>query len=138
MMAFTLTEVRTPFGRVIRHGAICMAILAVLILAGRFPAALSGRAHAADRAQRISIERFPSATVPGTLVVVRVRDAALAHTTQLFPDATNSTGAATQVSSLLAKLDAVIRNGDAARGSVVKLNVYVRDSAVPSERFRST
>ncbi|MFT5327503.1 MAG: enamine deaminase RidA (YjgF/YER057c/UK114 family) [Planctomycetaceae bacterium] len=130
MTAFALTEDRRRFGGLFQYRTACMAVLVLLVLVGRFPAGPSGRVHAGDVLRGASIERFPSTTVPGTSVVVRVRDAALAHTTQLFPGSSDSTDAAMQVSSLLAKLDAVLRNGDAARGSVVKLNVYVRDSSV--------
>ncbi|MFT4559384.1 MAG: hypothetical protein ACI92S_004774, partial [Planctomycetaceae bacterium] len=43
MTAFALTEDRRRFGGVIRHGAVCMAVLVLLVLVGRFPAELSGR-----------------------------------------------------------------------------------------------
>jgi enamine deaminase RidA (YjgF/YER057c/UK114 family) len=130
MTAFALTEDRRRFAGLVQYRTVCIVILVLLVLAGRFPAGLSGRVQAGDLSHGTSIERFPSTTVSGTSIVVRVRDAALAYTTQLFPDATDSVDAATQVSSLLAELDEVLRNGDVTRGSVVKLNVYVRDSTV--------
>ncbi|MGZ0171183.1 MAG: RidA family protein [Planctomycetales bacterium] len=86
--------------------------------------------QAADASGQVSIERFPSATVTGTSIAVRVRNAALAHTTQLFPKSTDSVDAAAQVSSLLARLQTVLRTGGATPRDIVKLNVYVRDSSV--------
>lgn len=87
-------------------------------------------AQAADPTSGVSIERFPSTTVAGTSIAVRVRNSALAHTTQLFPTATDSVDAATQVSSVLGRLQTLLRKGGATPSDLVKLNVYVRDSSV--------
>jgi enamine deaminase RidA (YjgF/YER057c/UK114 family) len=87
-------------------------------------------AQAADPARGVSIERFPSTTVTGTSIAVRVRNSALAHTTQLFPESTDSVDTGTQVSSLLGQLQTVLLKGGATPRDIVKLNVYVRDSSV--------
>jgi enamine deaminase RidA (YjgF/YER057c/UK114 family) len=130
MTARDVTQDRTWPGDFMKRGVVCAAILAVLVLAGRFPLGLSSRVQAADAPCEVSIERIPSTLVPGTSVAVRVRNADLAHTTQLLPDVTDSAHAASQVSSLLALLQTVLERNGVTRSSVVKLNVYVRDFRV--------
>ncbi len=108
-------------------GAACWVTLVLMILSA---SELCTAVHAADVASGFTIERFPSTTVDGTLIAVRVRNASLAHTTQLFPTVTDSNDAAGQISSLLDRLQAVLRKGGATPKELVKLNVYVRDSSV--------
>ena len=103
-----------------------ISFLLMTFSASEFCTAVQG----ADRASGVAIERFPSTTVDGTSIAVRVRNAALAHTTQIFPESTDSNDAATQVKSLFARLQTVLQKGGATPSDIVKLNVYVRDSSV--------
>lgn len=83
------------------------------------------------------ISRFAGAGVSDASVAVRVRNAALAHTTQLFPDVTESKQVDAQITSLLMQLDRLLKNAGVDRGSLVKLNVYVRDADV-RRKFEET
>lgn len=125
MTAHDVTEDRTQLGRRVQRGVACAVVLGAF-----FAVQLPGQVQAADSPRKVSIERIPSTLVPGTSVAVRVRNADLAHSTQLLPDETDSVDAATQISSLLARLQLVLRNAGTDCGNVVKLNVYVRDSKV--------
>lgn len=108
--------------------SVCMAFLTIVlsIACPRVP-------YAEQTARGFSLERFPSTTVAGTSVAVRVRNASLAHTTQLFPESVDDKDAAAQCSSLLGQLQQILRSVGASRNDIVKLNVYVRDSKVRSQ-----
>lgn len=108
-------------------GAACWVTLVLMILSA---SKLCTAVQAADVAGRVTIERFPSTGVDGTSIAVRVRNASLAHTTQLFPIVTDVNDSAVQISSLLDRLQTVLRKGDATPKELAKLNVYVRDSGV--------
>jgi enamine deaminase RidA (YjgF/YER057c/UK114 family) len=130
MTALDFTEERTLSGGLFERRIAGAARLVFLISVALFPLGLWASLQAEDLSHAPSVERFPSTVVSGTSIAVRVRDAALAHSTQLFPESTDSVDAPTQVSSLLAQLQTVLQKNGATRSSVVKLNVYVRDSSV--------
>jgi enamine deaminase RidA (YjgF/YER057c/UK114 family) len=135
MTARDLHEERCRIGGHNQHGLIKCRVfgsarLVTIFAVVLFALGLCTAVQAADSSGGVFIERFPSTTVAGTSIAVRVRNAALAHTTQLFPESIDSVDAATQVSSLLGQLQTVLRNGGATPREIVKLNVYVRDSSV--------
>ena len=105
-------------------------MMSAVVFAGFFTAGRVADAQVERPSSSVLISRFAGAEEADVSVAVRVQNAALAHTTQLFPESTESLDADGQTASLLEQLDEALQNAGAHRGSIVKLNLYVRDTEV--------
>ncbi len=85
---------------------------------------------AAQGEDEIRIERFKSQATPETTSAVRVANAPLVHTTQLIPSEDLDGDAGAQCLAVLKELDRLLAEYQSERSDVVKLNVYVQNTAV--------
>jgi enamine deaminase RidA (YjgF/YER057c/UK114 family) len=101
---------------------------AALLSASWIPAATAND-DARQPDEKGSIQHIQVVPDEGLSRAVRVSDAALVHTTQLFPLSAEAE-TKTQIRSVLGILDAVLADFNANRDDIARLNVYVADAEV--------